>query len=210
MLEFLTIVLMLATAAWFANVGVFFAAVMWLSVWLAGLFAFCCFEPLASSLERLLGPFADAVALVGLFCLGMVALRWARQGLVRQDIEFPIWVERSGGAIFGLLIGYSLAGLIFCVWQTLPVQERFLGYDLQHGVGLGGPERMWLAAMHRASRETLARADPAQEESYVFDPDASFVWRYARYRRIAPGKTAPAVAREEFPFGPVYRPRSED
>lgn len=221
MLELLTVVLTLATAAWFANQGLFFAAVMWLTVWLAGFFAFWLFEPLAGILEALCGPFADAVALTGLFVLGVVALRWARRVLVRHEIEFPIWVERAGGAGFGLLTGYGLAGLIFCVWQTLPVQERFLGYDPQQGVGLGKPDRLWLAAMHRASREQLARGDPTLEERYVFDPDGSFVWRYARFRRIPSSRPeADAVAqsetrqprqpREEFPFGPVYEPRQQD
>lgn len=212
MLELLAVLLVLATTAWFATQGLFFAAVMWLSVWLAGFFAFWLFEPLATGLEPLLGSFADGLALASLFCLGLVALRGARRWLVRREIVFPLWLERAGGATFGVLIGYALAGLIFCIWQTLPIQERFLNYDPQRGVRLGQPDRLWLAVMHRASRENLRplRINPAQDESYVFDPDASFVWRYARYRRIPPGATSPRTNHEDFPFGPVYRPRDQD
>jgi hypothetical protein len=209
MLELLTILLILGTAAWFATQGVFFSAVMWLSVWLAGFFAFWLFEPLANAAERVLGSFADGVMLTSLFCLGLVALRGARRWLVPREIVFPLWVDRLGGAVFGLLIGYALAGLIFCIWQTLPIQQRFLNYDPQRGIGLGQPDRLWLAVMHRASREMLQRADPLQDESYVFDPDGSFIWRYWRFRRIPAGATAPQTPHEEFPFGPVYAPRKE-
>ncbi|MCS7166302.1 MAG: CvpA family protein [Gemmatales bacterium] len=203
MLELLTLALMALTAALFASQGVFLAAAMWLSVWLAGFFAFWVFEPLADWLDPLLGHFADGVALTGLFCLALVALRGARRWLVRHDIFFPLWLDRGGGAFFGLLAGYALAGLIFCIWQTLPIHQNFLNYEPQQGITIGQPDRLWLAVMHRASRQNLSRADPAEEETYVFDPDASFIWRYYRYRRIPPGGSAPRPHGEEFPFGPI-------
>ncbi|GBD36434.1 hypothetical protein HRbin36_01559 [bacterium HR36] len=209
MLELLTVLLTLAAAAWFATQGLFFSATTWLSLWLAGFFAFWLFEPLAYLTEGLLGPLADAVSLTALFCLGFVALRGARRWLVRQEIVFPIWVERASGAFFGLLIGYALAGFLFCIWQTLPIHQNLLHYNPERGVGLGQPDRLWLAVMHRASRQNLRRADPIQDESYVFDPDGSFVWRYSRYRRVSPGASAPRPHHEEFPFGPVYRSPEE-
>ncbi|MCS7015269.1 MAG: CvpA family protein [Gemmatales bacterium] len=210
MLELVTLVLVVVTAAWFATQGAFLAAVMWLSVWLAGFFAFWLFEPLARGLEPMLGSFADGVALTGAFCLGVLALRGARRWLVRHDLFFPIWLERTGGALFGMLTGYALAGLILCIWQTLPIHQHFLNYDPHRGVGLGQPDRLWLAAVHRASRQNLRRGVPVGDESYVFDPDASFVWRYTRHRRIPPDGSAPRPHREEFPFGPVSRSRQEE
>jgi hypothetical protein len=62
--------------------------------------------------------------------------------------------------------------------QTLPLPKRFLGYDATRGAGLGRPDRVWLAIVHRTTGRVLDRIDEAW-----FDADGSFAERYTRYRR---------------------------
>ncbi|MCI0356325.1 MAG: CvpA family protein [Acidobacteria bacterium] len=195
-LEILTVLIMLATAALAAWRGLFRAAVFFFLTLAAGFLAFNFWEPVASGLDWLSGGMdgSDALSIGLLFLVFLImlwlAVRWAGPG----DLSFPPWVKRFGGAAFGLATGYVLAAILICALQTLPLSQRFLGYDPVNGIGLGAPDRVWLAVVHRASGQVLDRLD-----ADYFDPDGSFILRYARYRRLADGRAQPESNQGEFP-----------
>ncbi len=195
-LEVLTVLMLLAAAGVFAWRGLFRGARFFFLTLAAGLLAFNFWEPLAAGLDHLAdgAPAADALSLSFLFVVFLLGLWLAARWIAPGDMSFSPWVKRLGGAAFGLATGYLLAAILICTLQTLPVGQRFLGYDPERGVGLGSPDRVWLALVHRTSGQVLDRLD----EDW-FDADGSFILRYERYRRIADGRAEPEANRGEFP-----------
>lgn len=198
-LETLTVCVMLAVAAFQVREGLFRAWLLFLNVSFAGLLTFDWFEPLARAVGSL-GPtwddYADAVSIAVLFCVLLLALRWVTAYLSPSEPALPPLVRRVGGFLLGLASGYLLAGILLCTVQTLPLPERFLGYDPEIGIGLGSPDRVWLATVHRASGRIF---DRPRGQTRWFDADGSFILRYARYRRL-PADGVPRRNRGEFPL----------
>jgi hypothetical protein len=193
----IVLVILVAVALFHSWEGLFGAAIAFFNVLIAGFVAFCLFEPLAGWLGGLsdaVDAYADALCITVLFLLSFLALRFITAYVAPKDLEFPEWPRRIGGGLFGLMTGYVIAGIFICLLQTLPLREKFLGYDAKQSLGLGGPDRVWLATMHRASGQVFR-----QWERKWFDADGSFIPRYARYRRLAEEKNEPQRNRGEFP-----------
>jgi hypothetical protein len=189
MLTFLTILIVLGLAGLFVIQGLATAFTTFCNVILAGLIAFNFWEPLADLLEPPLARsffagYEDAICLTGLFAIAFGLLRLTTNALSGAVIDFHPLAQRAGGAFFGLGAGYLLAGFLVCVFQTLPWHENFAGYEPDwqaHQSGLENlipPDRVWLALMHRAGQSAFGRPSHS-----TFDPEATFVIRYARFRR---------------------------
>jgi len=203
----LVLAIILTVALFHTREGLFGAAVVFLNVVIAGFATFCLFEPLASWLGGLapaMDAYADAVCMTLTFLLCLLLLRFATGLLVPSDLEFPEWPRRIGGGLFGLVTGYVVSGLFLCLLQTLPLPQQFLGYNAKGGMGLGSPDRVWLATVHRASGQILHQA-----ERKWFDADGSFIPRYARYRRMALDQTVPRRNRGELPVAVPTRHRED-
>jgi uncharacterized membrane protein required for colicin V production len=189
MLAFLTILIMLGLAYLFLVQGLATSFTMFCNVILAGLIAFHFWEALADLLDPLLARsfftgYEDAICLGGLFAIAFALLRLTTNTLSGAAIEFHPLAQRLGGAVFGLATGYLVSGFLVCVFQTLPWHENFWGYqpDWQsHQSGLDNvipSDRVWLALMHRAGNWGFSRSSRS-----TFDPEGTFVIRYARFRR---------------------------
>lgn len=160
-----------------------------INVLAAGLLTFACFEPLADQLEAvlrgsLLESYEDAFSLFGLFAVTLAVLRVLTNNLAPRELDLPALVQQAGSVLVALLTGYLLAGFLLCLVQTLPLGEKFLGFDANVEATptirqVLPPDRVWLALMNHAGRVPFAR-----EGSTTFDPEATFELRYARYRRV--------------------------
>ena len=204
-LELLTIAMMLSLAGLQARAGLFGAVVLFTNVLVASFLAFNFWEPLARGLGALsprIDPYADAIWLTALFALILVLLRLLTSYVAPRALTLPARVQHVGGAVVGLCTGYLVAGVVICVLQTLPLPQRFLGYDAEAGSAIGAPERTWLALVHRASGVVF---DAAGDEERWFDADGSFSARYARYRRTRDGNSGPLANHGE--FAPVVSTR---
>lgn len=204
LLELLTLALMAGIAALQWRIGLFRAFLLLVNVLLAGFLAFNFWEPLAFGLGLVstsLDRYADALMLIllfGLFLGGLWLLTWY---LAPEDPALPPLVRRGGSVLCGLLTGYILAGLLLTVLQTLPWHARFLWYEPDAPIGLGAPDRVWLAMMHRGSGVIFDY--PGGGERW-FDADGSFIARYARYRRHGAGS---GLDRNRGEFPPVLSAR---
>jgi hypothetical protein len=189
MLTFLTILIVLGLAGLFFIQGLSTAFTTFCNVVLAGLIAFNFWEPLADLLEPPLSRsffagYEDAICLTALFVVAFGLLRITTNALSGAMIDFHPLAQRAGSAFLGLATGYLLAGFVACVFQTLPWHENFAGYEPDwqaHQSGLENmipPDRVWLALMHRAGKSAFSRPSHS-----TFDPEATFVIRYARFRR---------------------------
>jgi hypothetical protein len=203
MLTTLTIIIMLAVAYAFFQEGLFTAFAMFFNVFFAGLVAFNFWEPLANKLDPVfadsfLHGYEDIVCLIGLFCITLGVLRTLTNMFANAVIDFPEALQRGGGAFFGLATGYLLSGFLLCCLQTLPWDEKFMGFSPTYDGSSGlrdvlPPDRVWLGMMFRAGAfpfstadefvEELRDAPSYQERRKTFDKYGTFELRYARYRR---------------------------
>ncbi len=190
MLEFFTIAVMAAVAYASVREGVLTAITTLVNVVLAGLVAFNFYEPLAGELEKMfkgtfLAGFEDAIVLFVLFAGSLGILRAVTNNLALSELELPALVQQVGSAGVALVTGYFLAGFLVCTYQTLPWDEKFMGFYYTADPAGGGmrkvlpPDRVWLAMMHRASAQPLS-----QDGAVTFDPQGSFELRYAKLRRF--------------------------
>jgi uncharacterized membrane protein required for colicin V production len=189
MLTFLTIVIMLLLGYLFLIQGLATAMTMFCNVVLAGLIAFNFWEPLADLLDPPLSRsffagYEDAISLTALFGVSFAVLRLATNTLSRTINDFHPVAQLAGGAFFGMATGYLLTGFLVCIFQTLPWHEKFWSYEPNWQANQSGldsvlpPDRVWLSMMHRAGETAFSRGERA-----TFDPEATFVIRYARFRR---------------------------
>jgi hypothetical protein len=190
MLAFLTILIMAGIGYASLAEGFFTAFLMFCNVFLAGIITFNFWEPVAGQLEGVfagsfLAGYEDALTMVVMFCVTLGILRTLTNNLASSEIEFDETLQRAGGAFFGLITGYLVAGFLACALQTLPWHENFMGFEAHYAANQSGlrrvlpPDRVWLAAMHRAGEQAFA-TDDGQE---TFDPLGTYELRYARFRR---------------------------
>jgi hypothetical protein len=181
---------MLGLAYLFLVQGLATAVTMFCNVFLAGLIAFNFWEPLADLLDPLLSRsffrgFEDAICLTALFVIAIATLRLITNTLSGAVIDFHPAAQRAGGAVVGLATGYLVSGFLLCIFQTMPWHENFWGYEPNWQANQSGlesvfpPDRVWLSMMHRAGENAFRRGERA-----TFDSEATFVIRYARYRRF--------------------------
>jgi hypothetical protein len=192
MVNVFTILLVLVVAYSFWGEGVHTAFCNMINMIVAGLIAFTFWEPLADYLEPMfantfLEGYEDFISLIALAAAGLGGLRAATNTLVNTVIDYHPMVRQLGAGAFGALTGYLLAGFLICAFQTLPLHEEFMGFNMNLDTNAPNakvraylpPDRIWLAFVHRASQVPFSNGDPPE----LFDPFGNFELRYARYRR---------------------------
>ncbi len=195
MLALLTIAIMLGTAYAYWREGLLTAAAMLVNLVLAGLVAFCCYEPLADALEgalagNILRGYEDWLSLTLIFVPLLGLLRLVTNSLAPTEIEAPALLNQVGAVVLALVTGYLASGILLCILQTLPWGENFLGFTYKVDEKEGPArrvlpaDRVWLALVHRAGKERfLGSGGEDDADGPTFDKDGSFELRYARRRR---------------------------
>jgi len=222
MLVAFTVFVMAAVAYVYLGEGLVTASIMCINVLLAGLVAFDFFEPLADAIANQFSgssfaDYADTICLIGLFALTLGLLRLATNTLQPLQLELQGAVQSLGGAAFGLVTGYLVAGFLICVFQTLPLPVNFLGFDPAYEATAGlrnylPADRVWLGLMQFAGAHGLSNGDDESRNLPVlpdeltnrridgtptFDKYGTFEMRYARYRRYGDNRD-PTVYSGEF------------
>jgi uncharacterized membrane protein required for colicin V production len=194
-----TLLIMLAGAyAQYRN-GLFTSVAMLIMVFISGLVAFGFWEPIAEFLDRVfqnnaLAGCEDMIALTLLFSVTLFALRLATNYIAPDLIDEHGALQHFGGAAVGLVTGYFVAGFLICAMQTLPLDERFLGFEPRKPDepvyrSIFPSDRVWLTMMRHAGafpfswKEDDPEATTSLERYATFDRDGTFELRYLRYRR---------------------------
>ena len=186
-LSLLTLLIMGLVTYAFWREGLLTALTTTVNVFLAGLFAFNFYEPLAAFLGSLfagnfLQGYEDALSLVALFAVALGLLRLATNNLANAHLEYHPVLRQGGTVVFGLLTGYLASGFLLCVLQTLPWQVHFLQFDYRVESNAGGPKSPRVLPPDHAWLALMRGAMPG------FDPYGTFEMRYARYRRYDDGR----------------------
>lgn len=128
-LSLIAALFVLLVAAFWAFQGVFSSAIMLFETIAAVMIAFGFYEPLAAFLADKIPEYHSAVALVLIFVVTLVLLRLATDKLIAGNVQFPLPVDRAGGALLGLLTGLLVIGMALIGVQMLPVGPELLGFQ---------------------------------------------------------------------------------
>lgn len=188
--------------------GLFNAICFLFSVVFSGMVAFHFWPTLANAMEdsfqgSVLAHCEDGLALFGIFALMIGLCKLLTNMIAYRDLDIPPMVSQVGGGIVGAVVGYLLAGFLVAALQTLPWDEKFLGYippatekvipekgQLQISNKIFPPDQVWLKLMKRASVVIFENEDVKYEQSGT--PYDEFTYYFSKYRRFQPdGKPLP-------------------
>lgn len=158
-----------------ASDGAWNAAITFTSTLIAGLIAMNYFEPLANFLQQTVASSfewqhrVDIIALLGLFALGIFALRTLGEALLPTYAELHGYVYDGARWGCAALTAMVVTGVICTSLHVAPLPREFLGFTPERSNMLGlAPDRMWLGFVQRASEKSLARVAPDGSKA-IFD-----------------------------------------
>lgn len=123
-------VLILAVTFYQGLQGLFSAMINCVLTFLAAALAFGFYEDLYQAQLIAYQPdHGRAIALVGIFVLSLLALRFIVDGLIKGNQRFPIYVDRAGGGVFGFITAMLIIGVLAVGFQMLPFDSTFLGFS---------------------------------------------------------------------------------
>ena len=124
-----TLVLILAVALFQVIHGVYSAVIMAILTTVSALVAFGCYEWLGRAfLYENQGAYADAVGLIAIFVLLLLALRLPADRFLQGNVVIGVWADRIGGGLLGLYTGTVMVGVLVVVVQSMPLGTSIMGY----------------------------------------------------------------------------------
>ncbi len=117
-----------------AVLGAYRAAMALVALVIAGVVGFGLMGPLTGAVggdnhESIWYFAGDAFWLWAVTTAVFLALRTSGERFLRNQPHFPVYIERSAGAVLGLATGYLAVGLCTILLQMLPTSTDFLGYE---------------------------------------------------------------------------------
>ena len=97
------------------------------------------------------GKFADqahSLVYVGLFAIVYVLLRTVFDRFIPGNVTFPLWVDRIGAGVMGLVVGVFAVGILMIATQMLPFGTSVAGMERY-------PTAERKAPLHRAGKSRL-------------------------------------------------------
>lgn len=70
-----------------------------------------------------------AIALLAIFILSLLLLRVIVDALITGNMQFNIYVDRTGGGVFGFITAMIIVGMMAIGFQMLPFERRVLGFQ---------------------------------------------------------------------------------
>jgi hypothetical protein len=129
LLSLITLLLILGIVFYQGLQGLFSSLIMAVCTLVCVVLAFNYYEPLAALLYKYKPLHADAIALVCLVVLPLLALRLAVDRLLPGNVVLSVWADRIGGGLFGIVTALLIVGTLLIALQMLPFGRSFLGVD---------------------------------------------------------------------------------
>ncbi len=111
--------------------GMFSAMIMMILSILCAILAFGLYEPVSSLLIESLGrggEYTQGMVLLLMFAVPLIALRFAIDTLIPNNVDFGVWADRIGGGVLGLVTGLVAVGVLTTGMQMLPFNASIMGY----------------------------------------------------------------------------------
>jgi uncharacterized membrane protein required for colicin V production len=123
-------VLILAVTFYQGLQGLFSAIINCVLTILAAALAFGLYEDLyVWQLATYQPDHGRAIALVGVFVIALLVMRTVMDQLITGNLHFPMYTDRIGGGIFGLVTAMIIIGILAIGFQMLPFESTFLGFS---------------------------------------------------------------------------------
>lgn len=177
--------------------GLFNALCNLFAIVFAGTVAVHCWPPFAKVLEEsfagsFLANYEDAISLLGVFALVLLLCRVLTNLIANRELDIPPQMSQIGGGCVGAVAGYFMAGFLVFALQTMPWDEKFLGYvpppdgEREHHITnkVFPPDQVWLKMMKWADERIFEDEDAEQRKHDGLFSD--FTFKYAKYRRLGP------------------------
>jgi uncharacterized membrane protein required for colicin V production len=193
-----------AAVALLYDEGVWGNAINLINVVMAALLATNFYEPLArwfESQEPTYTFFWDFLAVWALFAVFMGVFRAVTDQLSRTKVRFLSIVDRIGGPLLAVWIGWVLVCFTAMTLHMAPMSRVYCNgtFDPEQAMFLGtAPDRQWLAFAQSVSRGSFSRAlkpkeqkagkyradaeYPSEDAFAVFDRHGEFLPKYATVR----------------------------
>lgn len=125
--------------------------------------------------------YAHAMVLVVLFAAIYTILRLAFDGFIPGNIQLPLYLDRVGAVVMGLVAGLFCTGVLAVAAQLLPFGPSIAGYSR---LNVGGARQVTVALPGSASREEIYvnnemtddAIDPAKQKGLLIPVDDLLVW----------------------------------
>jgi hypothetical protein len=153
------------------------------------------FEPTALWLDSKAPTFSyviDVVALWGLFTAFFVIFRLLTELASRVKVRFHKWVDLPGGMLLSAWTGWILVCFFMMSLHVAPLAKHSFGGAFQEKPDSRmflslAPDRKWLAFMHKLSFGAFGRGPSGSDsnsQDHIFDPEGTFILKYATRRGI--------------------------
>ncbi|MEP0842032.1 MAG: CvpA family protein [Phycisphaerae bacterium] len=122
-------VLILAVMFYEGLQGLFTALINCILAVLAVALAFGLYEDLYYAFLKEYQPFhGRAIALMAIFILSLLILRTVFDLLIKGNLQFPLYMDRIGGGLFGFITGLLIVGTLSVGFEMLPFGDTVLGF----------------------------------------------------------------------------------
>ncbi len=128
LLIIIVLLLILGIAFHQVTQGFYSALIMAVLTVACAVLAFNYYEPLAAALRDTIGSTAEGLALMVLFGLPLLALRFLVDALMPSNAVTGVWLDRIGGGVLGLFSGITAIGVVLVGLQMLPLPATIMGY----------------------------------------------------------------------------------
>lgn len=191
--DIVIVVLILGMTWALMSEGLWGAALMFFNILFSGLIAFNFYETLAKLLDSTgIGwGFSDALCLLGLFCVCLVAFRVITENMAPTMVRFPTPVFHLGRVVFGLAGATLTIAILLVAFETAPVHKKVFGvvdYKAKPPFGQG-IDRLWLSFFQYTTGLVFVQHQPGQRDPFreygdakVFDPKAEWLLRHQEAR----------------------------
>jgi hypothetical protein len=180
------VLIFVAVFASLMNQGLWSNTITLVNVITSGLVATNYFEPVAAYFDKQEPSFHyvwDFAAIWLLFGITMVVLRAATDYMSKIKVRFLLPLDRAGGIVMAIWASWVVVCFATMTLHTAPLARHFLAGAFQQQpdskmlFGLG-PDRLWLAWVHRESQGVFSRFRGVAP----FDPQGDFIVRYSNRR----------------------------
>lgn len=70
-----------------------------------------------------------AIALMAVFIVALLILRTLFDMFIKNNLQFPVYVDRAGGGLFGFITGMLVVGMLSLGFEMLPFGDSVLGFS---------------------------------------------------------------------------------
>ena len=187
MISLVLLLLMGICAGLFYREGLWSAMVAAINVLFSAVLATAWYEWPAGLIQDAVpgaGYVVDFLCIWILFALLLTITTEVTIRVSRTRVKFPLWVDRIGGPVVGLFVGWIFICFVATTLHMAPLpRDSIQPNPTQRMFGGLAPDRKWLQFVRGATRQGAPFSRPGENEANVFDKEADFIMRYADRRK---------------------------